>query len=221
MREYPQDSGIPRTRQSAVDVGEAQHRGAIRRLAWSRDATRLATASADQTVGLVRAPLTKHAGTPAFFTAHAGPVVSVAWNVDSSLLLSASTDRTVFPARTHRLSCPLPPSHKFHGLMRGSYASQVRLWSAATTRGGADALLTIDNPSASAPASAKVGKRSATPSSDTGLGAEVRDASFFYLNRLILAAVDKQAPPVRRPLQASQSWACLNRGSLAELRAGL
>jgi len=94
-KSYPAGADAPTKKQVAVETcGGPQHSASIRRLKFAPDASRLATASADNTVGVLRTPLKRLAAEGTYLTGHTGAVNSVAWTRDASMLVSASVDRT-------------------------------------------------------------------------------------------------------------------------------
>lgn len=156
-----------------------QHSGAIRRVAFSPDASKLASASADHTVGILRTPLRKHAGDPTFLTGHTGAVLSAHWSMDSTRLLSASTDKT------------------------------IRLWAPGTaaSAGGGEALLVIDSRDQPKPelrrassVSSQGGKTGAGGAGGGGsggggggkFGGDVVDAKFYMMDRFVVAGVGSE-----------------------------
>lgn len=130
----------------------------LARLAYAPDAGRLALASADGSVSLLRLPARRHRSSAALPTlvGHSGAVHAVQFSHSGRLLLSASAD------------------------------GSARLWDVAADRPPPAApLLTIEHTlhSPSNPA-ATAAERAANPP----FGAEVRAANFFYLDDLLLLA---------------------------------
>jgi WD40 repeat protein len=152
-KEYPMASDLPRFRQKDVDAHPALHSAPIRRICFSGDASRLATASSDKTVCVVRTPLRKYAAEGSFLTGHSAPVNTVAWSRDSSMIITTASDRS------------------------------VRVWS--PDKSTCESLLVMDRRKNQYRAGVTKQEEDANPP----YACDVRDASFFYMDRCLCVHV--------------------------------
>ncbi|GAX86685.1 hypothetical protein CEUSTIGMA_g14092.t1, partial [Chlamydomonas eustigma] len=70
------------------------HGSAILRIAYSSDASRLLTASADRTARVMKLPLSKFQGEGTDLIGHNAAVLSSCWSHDGTMVLTASADRS-------------------------------------------------------------------------------------------------------------------------------
>lgn len=106
-RAYPTDAGPPvqHQPQHALPGNAPTHSGAVVRLAFSPDASRLLTASADKTARAMRLPLSRRLGDGTDFIGHNAALHCAAWSHDGSMVLTASADRS---ARMWHAGCATP-----------------------------------------------------------------------------------------------------------------
>jgi len=95
-KQYPVDCGpvIRLQEQHCMPKNQPIHQGAILRIAYSPDGSRLATVSADKSARALRLPISKHKGEGSDLIGHNAAVMDVAWSHDGVSLLTASLDRT-------------------------------------------------------------------------------------------------------------------------------
>eukprot|EP00802_Teleaulax_amphioxeia_P009467 Tamp_09483.p1 GENE.Tamp_09483~~Tamp_09483.p1 ORF type:complete len:376 (+),score=47.62 Tamp_09483:163-1290(+) len=165
-RSYPAGADAPTRKQAAVESCGPQHSALIRRLKFAPDASRLATASADNTVAVLRTPLKRLAGEGAYLTGHTGAVNSVSWTRDASMLVSTSVDRTA------RVWSPLKSTAE--ALVVIDRRGRGGIGGAA----GGSKGQTVGSDAAAKPPVAKDEKNG--PLND-----EVKQAQFFYMDRFL------------------------------------
>ncbi|GFR52879.1 hypothetical protein Agub_g15511, partial [Astrephomene gubernaculifera] len=169
-RQYPADCGPLTTHQSrnSLPGGEAVHPGgAIVRIAFSSDASRLLTASVGRSARVLKLPLSRWAGEGTDLVGHNGPLHGADWSREGTLVLTASADRT---ARLWDAACAQP-------LLEFSHLNTQPPWRPTGPSAGS----AMPPPAPPSPASAG---RSANPP----LPHEVRAARFVYMDQFIALA---------------------------------
>jgi len=78
---------------NALPGGAPLHNGAVVRLAYSGDAGRLLTASADKTARVLKLPLARFGGEGTSLVGHNGGLNSASWSHSGGWVLTASADR--------------------------------------------------------------------------------------------------------------------------------
>ncbi|GIL86343.1 hypothetical protein Vretifemale_14642, partial [Volvox reticuliferus] len=107
-RQYPLDCGPLVTHQprNALPGGQPVHPGgAIVRVAFSSDASRLLTASANRTARVLKLPVSRWAGEGTDLVGHGAPLHGADWSREGTMVLTASADRT---ARLWNAACAQP-----------------------------------------------------------------------------------------------------------------
>ncbi|GLC47410.1 hypothetical protein PLESTB_001960900 [Pleodorina starrii] len=107
-RQYPADCGPLTAHQprNALPGGQAVHPGgAIVRIAYSSDASRLLTASANRTARVLKLPVSRWGGEGTDLVGHGAPLHGADWSREGTLVLTASADRT---ARLWNAACAQP-----------------------------------------------------------------------------------------------------------------
>ncbi|KAG2454671.1 hypothetical protein HYH02_000510 [Chlamydomonas schloesseri] len=173
-RNYPLDCGplVCHQPKNALPGGAAAHPGgAIVRVAYSSDASRLLTASVNRTARVLKLPLSRWGGEGTDLLGHGGPLHGADWSREGTLVLTASADRT---ARLWDAACAQP-------LLEFSHLNHQPP-ARPTGPGGAPAM----------PPPAPPSPATAAKSPNPPLQHEVRAARFVYMDQFIaLAAGNK------------------------------
>ncbi|KAG2486748.1 hypothetical protein HYH03_014550, partial [Edaphochlamys debaryana] len=173
-RQYPLDAGPLTAHQprNALPGNAPVHPGgAIVRIAYSSDASRLLTASVCKTARVMKLPLSRWGGEGTDLVGHNGPLHGADWSREGTLVLTASADRT---ARLWNAACAQP-------LLEFSHLNHQPPPRTAGGPAGTPA-------AAAAPPSPAAAARAANPL----LQHEVRAARFVCMDQLIaLAAGNK------------------------------
>ncbi|GLI68282.1 hypothetical protein VaNZ11_012640 [Volvox africanus] len=173
-RQYPLDCGplVAHQPRNALAGGQPVHPGgAIVRVAFSSDASRLLTASANRTARVLKLPVSRWGGEGTDLVGHGGPLHGADWSREGTMVLTASADRT---ARLWNAACAQP-------LLEFSHLNTqppVR----PTGPAGAPATPPPPPPPAGGPAA---GSRAAV---NPLLHHEVRAARFVYMDQFISLA---------------------------------
>ncbi|KAG1664713.1 hypothetical protein FOA52_006690 [Chlamydomonas sp. UWO 241] len=170
---------------NALPGGARAHNGAVLHLAFSPDARRLLTCSADKTARAMRLPLSTHAGDGTDFVAHDGAVTSACWSHDGTMVLTASADRT---ARMWNAGFAQPLLEFSHVNCQAPIAPSLKLPPISPSPGARGR-------SASAPIGSERPSPLALPratqpadAANRPFAAEVRAAWFFYMDEFVIVA---------------------------------
>lgn len=181
---YPADSDPPlhHQPQHAMPGNAPLHAGAICRLAFSTDASRLLTASADKTARTLRLPFGRRPGEGANFVAHNAPLYAASWSHDGNLVLTAAADRTARMWHVGSASTLLEFSHT---------QAQLSKLSALNAAPGAAAK-----------------QSSAASAAGPAFTHDIRAAQFFHLDQFVLLASGNKLHLYRYKLAEVGSSAC-------------
>uniref|UniRef100_A0A7S3VM98 Uncharacterized protein n=1 Tax=Dunaliella tertiolecta TaxID=3047 RepID=A0A7S3VM98_DUNTE len=119
-RSYPMKCDpplIPQERNCLPNQATAHH-GAITRLRYSSDASRLLTVSTDKTARVMPLPLSKFQGEGTDLLGHNAGLLAGDWSMDGTLVLTSSADRS---ARLWNAGCAHPLMHLSHSLHSPSF----------------------------------------------------------------------------------------------------